>query len=473
MGSARFVFRCRRKFHEKKDDMVAAVTSQAFPKMSEQLYVFYRDSEKNWDDTFSNDVRNYTGNQTKAVFTYAEYAPSTVCVTPMENVGGEWYGYMEISYLDSEDELKQADARIDAKLAALSSLSMPDKLLAIADHVCSLTKYGSETMPDGGYDTINGVYDVLHGVHTNVVCTSYAVTFQRFMERAGMESFILSNVGHAWNIVKVDGKWYGVDCTQDAGSSIERSSFLMGRSTMQRAYSTDRLNPVAIFGKTHTIAEDNYQSAVTKPTEPTKKPTAPTSSVTNPPANTTSSSTTETSVVETIDSTMSTTSTETKQPASSVADKKTGVKISAEEGVLPPDTQLVVAPADYKLADAAGKFVAFDISLENGGGKIQPDGRVRVSIPIPDGYDRDRLTVYYIAEDGAKAEMPSAVAGNTITFETDHFSLYVVTEKTAVQTTGGSPVLWIVLGIVLLAAAGGGFALWWFKFRRKVSTNRK
>lgn len=163
-----------------------------------------------------------------------------------------------------------------------------------------------------------------------------------------------------------------------------------------------------------------------------------------------------------------------------VTDEETGVQIGAEEGVLPPDTALVVKPSDFVLTDAAGQFTAFDISLENGGARIQPDGRVQVSIPIPAGYDRERLAVYHIAEDGTRTELPSAVVGEAITFETAHFSLYVVAEKAAAQAAGdtslpggepaekgGSPVIWIILCIVLAAAAGGGLVLWYVKFRKK------
>lgn len=159
-----------------------------------------------------------------------------------------------------------------------------------------------------------------------------------------------------------------------------------------------------------------------------------------------------------------------------VTDEETGIKIGAGEGVLPPDTTLVVEPSNFVLTDAAGKFTAFDISLENGGAKIQPDGKVQVSVPIPAGYDRERLTVYHIADDGTRTELPSTVFEDTITFETDHFSLYVVAEKAADENAlpggesnqkSGNPVIWIVMGIVLVAAAGGAFALWWFKFRKK------
>ena len=68
-----------------------------------------------------------------------------------------------------------------------------------------------------------------------------------------------------------------------------------------------------------------------------------------------------------------------------ITDEKTGIKLGAAEGVVLPDTALVVKPSNFVLEDAAGKFAAFDISLENSGVKIQPNGKVQVSIPVSAG----------------------------------------------------------------------------------------
>lgn len=450
-----------------RDDLDAAV-AQAISQKLEQMGVFFREEERNWDDTYSNNVVNYTGYHSKGVFTYEEYATSTVCVSVQnmveENGIRECFGYVEISYIDTADQLRQADAKMDAKLAELASYSQRDKMLAIADYICSLTSYGSQELPGGGYDDINGVYDVLYGIHTNTVCTTYALTFQRFMERAGIDCFLVSNVGHAWNMVKLDGEWYGVDCTADAGSTIDRSHFLMGRSTM-RQYSTAQLDPLSIFGKSYPIAANDYQAADSKPPITTGRATTTADNTTTAATAAPLSSATDSHTEETLPLRTSTVPLGEQQVV--MTHEETGVKIGAKEGALPPDTTLVVELSDYVLEDAAGKFIAFDISLENGGGAIQPDGKVQVSIPIPDDYDKERLAVYHIAEDGTKAEVPFSVSGDAVTFETDHFSLYVVAETADTQMTGGHTVLWIVLCVVLIAAAGGGLVLWWFKLRRK------
>ena len=146
-----------------------------------------------------------------------------------------------------------------------------------------------------------------------------------------------------------------------------------------------------------------------------------------------------------------------------------------------PDTALVVVPSNFVLEDAAGKFVAFDISLENNGTKIQPNGKVQISIPIPEGYDRERLTVYHIADDRMKIELPCTVIGDDLTFETDHFSLHVLAETAANETAAdasqtdkaltpqedkeSSPVPWIILGVVIVLIAGAAAAVLFLKKR--------
>lgn len=51
------------------------------------------------------------------------------------------------------------------------------------------------------------------------VCNSYASLFQKFMEKLGIESYFVSGIlnggGHAWNLVKVDGKYYNIDLTMN------------------------------------------------------------------------------------------------------------------------------------------------------------------------------------------------------------------------------------------------------------------
>ena len=81
------------------------------------------------------------------------------------------------------------------------------------------------------------------------------------------------------------------------------------------------------------------------------------------------------------------------------------------------------------LDEVADRYTAFDISLLCDGSKIQPSGKVAVRIPIPDGYDADRLAVYRVEPTGVRVPYPVEVKDGFACFETDHFSYYVLAQK--------------------------------------------
>ena len=127
-------------------------------------------------------------------------------------------------------------------------------------------------------------------------------------------------------------------------------------------------------------------------------------------------------------------------------DETTNIQIDTTTAVLPENTQLVANEIKegetYNLAttvlkDLVNNMYVYDITLQSNGVKVQPNGAVKVSIPIPEGLDTNNLIVYRIDEEGNKTEYTVTV--ETIdkiqyaTFETDHFSTYVLGEK--VNTT--------------------------------------
>lgn len=77
----------------------------------------------------------------------------------------------------------------------------------------------------------------------------------------------------------------------------------------------------------------------------------------------------------------------------------------------------------------------FDIKLESNGVTIQPNGKVKISIPVPDNFDKSNLVVYRVADNGDKTEYAVTLNGDVATFETDHFSTYVLAEKEIKQNT--------------------------------------
>ena len=124
-------------------------------------------------------------------------------------------------------------------------------------------------------------------------------------------------------------------------------------------------------------------------------------------------------------------------------DTSTNIKLSANVGVVPDGTTLEVeAITSGDVFDAISeelgdvRFSIFNISLLSNNVAIQPtDGTVEISIPIPSGYDTSNLVVYRFADDGSQEqEYAVTVDGNFAVFETDHFSNYVLAERSATNT---------------------------------------
>lgn len=125
---------------------------------------------------------------------------------------------------------------------------------------------------------------------------------------------------------------------------------------------------------------------------------------------------------------------------------ETNIKLEAKEGVVPSNVVLEVIPVtegttyytvERVLTDMK-QFKIFDINLLSDGVKVQPNGKVKITIPVPTEFDKSRLVVYRIEEDGTKTEYEVTATGETVTFETDHFSTYVLAEKTSIEKEGNT-----------------------------------
>jgi LPXTG-motif cell wall-anchored protein len=136
------------------------------------------------------------------------------------------------------------------------------------------------------------------------------------------------------------------------------------------------------------------------------------------------------------------------------------------------DVYLVVTPID-KDTNAAGfqaasdnvedasKYVSavkgkeilalYDVSLFRDGIKIQPDGKVKVKIKIPEGFrNRTGLDIIHIADNGIVTPMNAVVEGEYLVFITDHFSDYAIVAKTIAKEIPktGSSIDFSVLSVI-------------------------
>ena len=133
------------------------------------------------------------------------------------------------------------------------------------------------------------------------------------------------------------------------------------------------------------------------------------------------------------------TKTESKTPAVAAVDKETGIKIEAEEGVLPEGTEAKITgytsdSAEYKKAasiigDGILGMVLYDISLiDPSGTEVEPaSGKtVKTSLPIPDALKGKILVLYRINDDGTKTRIKGEIRDGYFVAAFGHFSQYAL-----------------------------------------------
>ena len=153
---------------------------------------------------------------------------------------------------------------------------MSDEEIVLAYH-----EYLTSTVAYAYEDYFNGTIAANHGydmygalVKHSCVCQGYAETMFYLLREAGLSCAIASseNINHAWNIVKIHGKWYHIDATWDdpvwdmPGRSYH-DYFLVSFDTMNKNtlinHTKDRTDMVvsAQWGDTYTTAVDTtYES---------------------------------------------------------------------------------------------------------------------------------------------------------------------------------------------------------------------
>ena len=94
------------------------------------------------------------------------------------------------------------------------------KIQTVYDYICQNVAYDYENLGDSSYTLKYSAYAAL--IDKKAVCQGYANLFYRFMRELEIDCRTVTgkskSQSHAWNIVKLDGAYYNVDTTWDAGA---------------------------------------------------------------------------------------------------------------------------------------------------------------------------------------------------------------------------------------------------------------
>ena len=140
---------------------------------------------------------------------------------------------MKIHYR-SANQRKALNTKVRAMLKKVSQWdSQSEKVEKIHDAINRRCRYDSASYRSGRLAADSGsAYGSL--VRGRSVCAGYAEAFQLVALKAGLKSRYVCNGSHAWNLVRIGGRWYHIDLCWDDTSGCKRKYFLKGGKTMAK-----------------------------------------------------------------------------------------------------------------------------------------------------------------------------------------------------------------------------------------------
>ena len=119
----------------------------------------------------------------------------------------------KIKYLTNKAQEEIVQKKVDQVLANIITPSMTtfQKVKAVNDYIVSNAKYGESTK-----SSPHSAHALL--IEGQAVCQGYALLTYKMLNQIGVDvqyvvGVVDGNVPHAWNLVKIDGKWYHLDTT--------------------------------------------------------------------------------------------------------------------------------------------------------------------------------------------------------------------------------------------------------------------
>ena len=169
---------------------------------------------------------------------------------------GLYYVFVyDCKYYTTAAQEAELSEKIDSVLQSLDindESSDYDVICAVYDYICANVSYDYDNLNDSEYLLKYTAYAAM--INKTAVCQGYSALMYRMLQQKNIDCRLIPGSNHAWNIVAIDGVYYNVDSTWDAGRDPKNYAyFLCGDSdfaehTRYSEYSTEefyRLYPMA------------------------------------------------------------------------------------------------------------------------------------------------------------------------------------------------------------------------------------
>lgn len=219
------------------DDDVPAITTESQIKQE----VLANLDQVNLEFTIPTKIPIYKSKEVEKMFKNVINEISSTANYGFGNLTGYSYyisskmGFVQIKvdayYLTTQEQENKISRKVEkiVKNNHLKEKSDFEKVYFVNQYIASHTEYSSDAT-DGGHSAYAALFD------HKAVCQGYALAAYRLLIEAGVETkYITGQVkdsNHAWNKVKIDGKWYNLDITwndpmPDRGDRYRLNYFLI------------------------------------------------------------------------------------------------------------------------------------------------------------------------------------------------------------------------------------------------------
>ena len=179
--------------------------------------------------------------------------------------------FMDVVYMTDSAQEVAVSAAVSSLLGNLGVNSMDSysKIKTIYNWICQNVSYDYAHVGNTEYLKQFSAYGAL--IEGTAVCQGYAVLLYRLLLESGVDVRVIPGTGngalHAWNIVELNGVYYNVDSTWDAGKDLY-GYFLCSENDFLGHVRLDDYRTDA-FMKSYPMSPKTYESEETTPPETT------------------------------------------------------------------------------------------------------------------------------------------------------------------------------------------------------------
>ena len=262
------------------DDMYSVVSQLRTKMVARKESVHLRYTQKGfvedaWFDelleqTFEETERPYEGDYLRwnCLGCEIEYEVFAYDAYPSANTQNYYDIMLEFTYTTTYDQESKFQADAGRKLTELGIDEMTsdyDKIKTIYDYICENVTYDFKNLEDDKYLLKYSAYAAFE--NKTAVCQGYANLFYYMTKKAKVKTKIIGgesfDVGHAWNIVKLEDLYYNADATWDAGMD-SYEYFLKGSNTFDLDHERDSEYLTEKFLQKYPVSEEDYKGASIK-----------------------------------------------------------------------------------------------------------------------------------------------------------------------------------------------------------------